>query len=96
MLDECRKTIDAIDTEILTLLNRRATIAKKIGAIKLQAGLPVVDPSREREVLQKIVRENEGSIGDDAAARIYSEIIRQTRQIQIEQANEVARNGHYR
>ncbi|MGH9819195.1 MAG: chorismate mutase [Pyrinomonadaceae bacterium] len=93
MLDECRKTIDEIDTEILILLNRRATVAKKIGTIKLQAGLPLVDGDREAAVIRKIVRENQGSLGDDAAARIYSEIIRETRQIQIDLAESVERNG---
>jgi len=93
MLDECRKTIDSIDTEILILLNRRAEISKRIGAIKLQAGLPLVDGERETEVIRKIIRENEGSLADDAAARIYSEIIKESRQIQIDLAESVARTG---
>lgn len=93
MLDECRKTIDEIDSEILILLNRRAKVAKKIGSIKLQAGLPVVDGDREAAVIRKIVRENEGSLADDAAARIYSEIIRETRQIQIDLAESISRSG---
>jgi len=93
MLDELRENIDAIDTEILALLNRRAAVAKKIGTIKLQAGLPVIDRDREAEVIRKIVRENEGSLDDKAAARIYSEIIKESRQIQIDLAESIARNG---
>ena len=93
MLDELRKNIDAIDREILALLNRRAATAKKIGSIKLKAGLPMVDRKREAEVIRKIVRENEGSLDSDAAARIYSEIIKETRQIQIDLAETVACNG---
>ena len=93
MLDECRKTIDSIDTEILILLNRRAEISKKIGAIKLQAGLPLVDGERETEVIRKIIRENEGSLADDAAVRIYTEIIKESRQIQIDLAESVAHTG---
>ena len=93
MLDELRKNIDAIDTEILVLLNRRAETARKIGKVKLQAGLPMVDRNREVEVIRKIVRENEGSLADEAAARIYSEIINETRQIQIELAESVASSG---
>ncbi len=93
MRDEVRKNIDAIDTEILALLNRRAGLAKKIGTIRLQAGLPMVDRDREVEVIRRIVRENEGLLGDDSAARIYSAIIAESRQIQIDLAESVARSG---
>lgn len=91
-LEECRKKIDMIDTEILILLNRRAELAREIGTIKLQAGIPIVDREREADILRKIARENEGSIGDKAAARIYGEIIRESRQIQMELADSIAAN----
>lgn len=90
MLDELRKTIDAVDAEILSLLNRRAAIAKKIGRVKLRAGLPMVDANREVEVLRKIVRENEGTLDDAAAARIYTAIIGESRRIQTELAEAIA------
>jgi chorismate mutase/prephenate dehydratase len=93
MLDELRKNIDAIDTEILTLLNRRAAVARKIGTIKLKAGLLMVDRDREVEVIRRIVRENEGVLADEAAARIYSTIIAESRQIQIDLAESVAYSG---
>jgi monofunctional chorismate mutase len=93
MLDELRKNIDEVDSEILALLNRRAAIAKKIGTIKLKAGLPMVDRTREVEVIRRIVRDNEGSLADDAAARIYSAIIAESRQIQIDLAETVAHSG---
>ena len=93
MLDELREVIDEIDTELLILLNRRAAVSKKIGAIKLKAGLPLVDGNREAEVLRKIARENEGSLDDAAAARIHEAIIRECRQLQIDMARSIAESG---
>jgi chorismate mutase len=75
---------------LLILLNRRAAVSRKIGIVKLKAGLPLVDGSREVEVLRKVVRENEGTLDDAAAARIYAAIIRESRQIQIDMAHSIA------
>jgi chorismate mutase len=88
MLDELREVIDEIDTELLILLNRRAAVSKKIGAIKVKAGLPLVDGNREAEVLRKI-----GSLDDAAAARIHEAIIRECRQLQIDMARSIAESG---
>ncbi|MBC7900996.1 MAG: chorismate mutase [Saprospiraceae bacterium] len=92
-LDECRQKIDLIDTEILSLLNRRAGIAKHIGSLKAQAGLPVVDDEREAQILQKVSRENPGELRDEAAARIYRQILLESRQIQINELVNLSRNG---
>ena len=93
MLDELRNVIDEIDTELLILLNRRAAVSKRIGAIKIKAGLPLVDGQREVEVLRKIVRENEGTLDNAAAARIHAAIIKECRQIQIDMAHSIAESG---
>lgn len=92
-LSECRKKIDSIDTEILSLLNRRAEVAKYVGLLKARAGLRIIDHEREAMILQKVSRENPGELCDDAAARIYQQILRESRQIQIEVRANLARNG---
>jgi len=89
-LEESRKKIDAIDTEILILLNRRAEISREIGSLKASAALPVADPRREDDILRCVVRENEGSIGDEAVAEIYRTILRESRRIQVEVQRELA------
>jgi chorismate mutase/prephenate dehydratase len=81
-IEECRKVIDAIDTEILVLLNRRASLSRRVGIIKMGAGLPIVDEVREDIVLRRIVRENPGDIGDRALASIYREILDESRRLQ--------------
>jgi chorismate mutase len=92
-LEQCRKVIDAVDTEILALLNRRADLSRKIGTLKAGAGLPIVDPDREDEVLRGISRENARQIRDEVAIRIYDEILCESRRIQFAIAAEIASNG---
>lgn len=83
-LEDCRKKIDAIDREIMALLNRRAETVREIGEIKAKAGLPILDWSREIEVLRWVAQENEGVMADEAAARIFRRIMQESRQIQTE------------
>ncbi|MFY7917612.1 MAG: chorismate mutase, partial [Rubrivivax sp.] len=42
-----REQIDAVDRELLTLLNRRAGLALEVGEIKKHEGSPVFRPERE-------------------------------------------------
>lgn len=88
-LDICRNNIDAIDTEIRSLLDRRIDVVKKIAAIKMRANLPLIDPKREAEVIRRIAS-NGTHRSRDAVATVFREIISQSRQIQ---AAELGRNG---
>lgn len=56
LVDELRKRIDRIDREILELLARRVEVAKKIGELKREAGLPIADHEREREVVERGIK----------------------------------------
>ena len=82
-IDACRKAINEIDKEILRLLNRRLSVAKAIGEIKLQSGQPVIDHERERKLLQGICASNRNAIlGNAALLQIYSGIIAASRGVQ--------------
>ncbi len=52
-IDDLRKEIDEIDGEILELLRRRLEVARRIGLVKMELGLPVKDDGRERVVLER-------------------------------------------
>jgi monofunctional chorismate mutase len=84
-LEQKRKDIDEIDTEILTLLNRRAEVVRELGQIKMRAGLPLIDWGREAEVIRRAGSHAE-TISDDSANRIYRAILREARQIELEMA----------
>ncbi len=78
-LKELRREIDAIDEEILKLLNQRAKLAKRAGEIKKSMGLEVHVPEREREIINRIIRLNKELYGEEfpteAVVHIYREII---------------------
>ena len=82
-LEQKRKDIDDIDAEILALLNRRAEVVRELGQIKLSCGLPVIDWSREAEVIRRAGDKAE-AFSDDSANRIYRAILREARQIELE------------
>lgn len=75
MIKEARKKIDAIDSKILKLLNRRAKFAKDVGSEKIKRGLPIYIPEREAEILDHLKKENKGPLKDFSIESIYSEII---------------------
>ncbi len=55
-----RSAIDAIDSEILRLLNKRAAIALRVGAAKQSVDTSLCGPKRESEVLERLAKENPG------------------------------------
>ena len=53
-LADLRVQIDALDSELLTLLNRRAHVAEQVGEIKKREGTPFFRPDRVAQVIEKI------------------------------------------
>jgi len=70
-----RDKIDAIDTDLLRLLNERALLAKEIGAIKNLHSLPIYSPVREMKLLRSLVERSEGPLTREAIHAIYREIM---------------------
>src|SRR5215813_11793691 len=78
-LGDWRQEIDALDAELLRLLNRRAEIACEIAAVKVAAGLPAYDPGRELQVLERITAQNGGPFEDESVRAIFHSIVHETR-----------------
>jgi chorismate mutase/prephenate dehydratase len=74
-LPEHRQSIDAIDKKIVELLNERTRHVLGIGSIKMRQGQEIYAPHRERAVLQKICKLNQGPITDDGLRAIYREVM---------------------
>jgi chorismate mutase/prephenate dehydratase len=77
-----RGSIDSLDGKILDLLNQRATVALEIGATKRAAGLPVVELTRERAVIEGMGSRNAGPLSNEAIERIYTAIMLEMRRLQ--------------
>lgn len=74
-IDNPRAEIDAIDGEILRLLNNRAEIALRVGAAKTNVDTSLCDPAREREVLERMRAENPGPFDEQSIDNIFRRII---------------------
>src|ERR1022692_3087849 len=70
-----RKAIDKLDTQIIKLLNERTRHVLAIGEIKRKADEEIYAPHRERAVLQRICRRNQGPITNESLRAIYREIM---------------------
>ena len=74
-LGPIREKIDAIDHQLVELLNQRLTLAAEIGKVKRSAGGQIYVAEREDAVLRKVVGRNQGPIKPDALRAIYREIM---------------------
>jgi len=70
-----RKNIDSIDSEILTLLKRRITFARDIGRLKDENNRAKWDPLRERQIYERLLKENGTTFPEDSLRTIFHEII---------------------
>jgi len=77
-----REQIDAIDDQILELLNRRSACAVEIGRIKRQAGLPIYIPERERKILTRLAEQNPGPLDALAVRRVFERVIDESRRLE--------------
>lgn len=87
-LDDWRRQIDALDAELLRLLNQRAAIACEIAAIKVASALPAYDGNRERQVLARVLKKNTGPLDEQSVIDIFSGIIRETRRLGTQRMRE--------
>lgn len=69
---QLRNEIDALDADILSRLNARAALARRVGSLKVGQAYR---PEREAEVLRRIMALNEGPLPDEVAARLFREIM---------------------
>lgn len=81
-LAESRKAIDAIDVQLLALLNQRTSVVEQIGRAKEAAGLPIYEPKREEDVFRNVTEHNQGPLTADAVKGIFERIIDEMRTLQ--------------
>ena len=81
-LKALREQIDAIDKQLQTLINQRASLAKQVATVKVEDARekggedPVFyRPEREAQVLRKVKERNEGPLAAEEVAHIFREIM---------------------
>ncbi len=70
-----RARIDAIDSQIVGLLNARANVVVDIGKVKQQSNQPIYAPDREKLVLEKVRKLNKGPLTDRCLEAVYRELM---------------------
>ncbi len=70
-----RQRIDAVDRELLALLNRRAALALEVGEIKKREGSVVFRPEREAQVIDGLKAVNPGPLATESVAPIWREVM---------------------
>ena len=83
-----REKIDAIDKQLLALMNQRACYAQEIGHLKKEIQSPVFHPQREEQVIRDLMAVNPGPLNNQSIEPIWREIMSACRA--LEQAVRVA------
>ncbi|MBT9476565.1 prephenate dehydratase [Polaromonas sp.] len=74
-LADLRVQIDALDNQLLTLLNQRALVAEQVGEVKKREGTPFFRPDRVAQVIEKIQQANKGPLKNEHVAAVWREIM---------------------
>jgi chorismate mutase len=74
-IGELRTRIDAIDCDLVRLLNERATLALEIRALKPAAQWSLYDPKREEEIFEHLAACNEGPLYGENLREIYEAVL---------------------
>ncbi len=77
-----RRNVSETDAELAELLLSRMETARSIGALKRALGMPVVDPGREKEVLESLRARCRSDMQARVLERVFKEIISACREVQ--------------
>jgi chorismate mutase / prephenate dehydratase len=89
-IENWRAEINALDSELLRLLNQRARLALKAGESKTASGVHVCDHTRERAVIERMCEANEGPLDGRAIIELFRAIIHESRRIQTRAADQAS------
>ena len=81
-LHALRGAVDAADDRVRAALVERMRLAREVGRLKNRLGLPVFDPAREREILERQGARRDDALPPGAVAAIWREILSASRRLQ--------------
>lgn len=74
-----REAIDRVDHQILELLRERLGYVLQVGEHKRHHGIQVYDPTREREMLDRLASACKPPLKPDTVRRVFERIIDESR-----------------
>lgn len=84
-LKQIRDRIDAVDEELLALLNSRMELVREVGLLKQAEKSVIYRPEREQEILERLNRRNNGLLTPQAIEAIFLEIFAVSRNLELPQ-----------
>ena len=84
-LAQCRTQIEEIDRRLIALLAERVALGRTTAALKRAAGLPILDPQREAEVIRRAVATaREHDLPVEAVREVFWHVVGLSRRAQEE------------
>ena len=81
----CRAAIEDLDLRIISLLAERVALGQQTAGLKRTAGLPILDPQREAEVIRRaVVAARAKDLPTEAVRQIFWHIVGLSRRVQEE------------
>ncbi len=80
-IEKHREQIDAIDKQLVQLLNERAGHSLDIRALKPDAQMGLYDPKREEEIFAKLSSYNNGPLYNENLVEIYRGILKVMKEV---------------
>ncbi len=82
-LDELRNNINAVDDKLLELLNQRMEYVKQVGIVKHNDGSSIYRPERERQIIERLTKQSDGALNENAIEAIFMEIFAVSRNLEL-------------
>jgi chorismate mutase len=84
-LAELRGEIERIDRQLIDLIAARVRLAREVGAVKSQLGIPTLDPAREAAVVRRAGElARQAGVGAEDVRYIFWHLIGLSRRAQME------------
>jgi chorismate mutase len=81
----CRSEIEELDRRLVALLAERVALGRKTAVLKRAAGLPILDPQREAEVIRRAVTTaREHDLPVEAVREMFWQVVGLSRRAQEE------------
>ena len=97
-LQECRKEIDVIDKEIMSLFEKRMKVCEDVAKYKIHTGKKVLDPKREKDKLKVLEEQAHGEFNTLGVQELFQQImaISRKRQYQLLTSNGIEEKRDYK
>lgn len=82
-LQDLRNRIDGLDDQLLSILNERMELVKKVGELKRSSQSIIYRPEREKQILDRLAKHNNGLLTRQAIDAIFFEIFAVSRNLEL-------------